>query len=84
MHIHTNNYKDINTIIDNHINYGQDYTLMSLEDEDGTTLCQVLIAPDVDIEDVWDHFCELFPQAENVCTVDDQHRDNCPLYFAEK
>ena len=68
----------VNHIINKYFEW--DYTLMNLEDKDGTTLCQVLIAPDVDIEDVWDHFCELFPQAENVCTVDDTHRDDCPLY----
>ena len=70
-------------IIDNHINYGEDYTLFTIEDEDGKALCQVLVAPDVDTEDVWEHFSECIPEADDFCTVDRGHRDDCPLYVAE-
>ena len=80
--------KDLNTfeadiIIDNHINYGEDYTLFTIEDEDGKALCQVLVASDVDTEDVWEEFSPKFPQADDFCTISTEHRDDCPLYITE-
>ena len=69
-------------IIDNHIHYGEDYTLMTIEDSSGGALCQVLIEPGIDAEDVWEEFSLSIPEADDFCITDTEHRDNCPLYIA--
>tara|TARA_R110000803_G_scaffold69520_1_gene131976 strand:+ start:853 stop:1116 length:264 start_codon:yes stop_codon:yes gene_type:complete len=70
-------------IIDNHINYGEDYTLFTLEDEDGKAVCQVLVSPRSDEEEVWEVFSAKFPQAADFEEIDTSHRDNCPLFIVE-
>lgn len=74
---------DANIIIDNHMGYGENYQLLSIEDKSGKCICQILSAPHIDTEDVWERFSELFPTAYDFATVDTEHRDNAPLYIAE-
>ena len=73
---------EANTIIDNYINSMRLYQLLSIEDEDGKCIAQCLVPPDLEAEDVWDDMYEMLPEADDFCTTDKEHRNDCPLYIA--
>ena len=76
-------------VIDNHIHYGEDYWMLTFEDQNEDALLQILVHPDIDGEEAYEAFYDIAVkkygyQNDGFSTQDTQHRNNAPLFVLDK
>lgn len=86
--IDTNEF-DPDIVIDNHINYGKDYWILTFEDENEDALLQILVHPHINGEDVYEEFYDIARKEygyldDGFSMTDKKHRNNAPLYVVDK